>query len=204
TLVELRKQVIEDIYQIMGLSDIMRGATDARETLGAQNLKAQYGSTRIKDKQLEMARIARDLVHITSQIITQEFADDTIIEMAQSQLPTEDMQQKAVMGIQQQMQQITQQIQMAAQSPQGQQLQQQNPEQAQQMMGQAQQQIQQMQGAIQEIATKPTIEQVLQFLKDQKTKAFVLDIETDSTIMVNEQAEKQGRAEFLQMLSPVL
>src|SRR4029077_1504138 len=109
TLVELRKQVIEDIYQIMGLSDIMRGATDARETLGAQNLKAQYGSTRIKDKQLEMARIARDLVHITSQIITQEFADDTIIEMAQSQLPTEDMQQKAVMGIQQQMQQITQQ-----------------------------------------------------------------------------------------------
>ena len=33
-LVMLRKQIIEDIYQIMGLSDIMRGATDPQETLG--------------------------------------------------------------------------------------------------------------------------------------------------------------------------
>ena len=39
----LRKQIIEDIYQIMGLSDIMRGATDPQETLGAQQLKTQYG-----------------------------------------------------------------------------------------------------------------------------------------------------------------
>jgi hypothetical protein len=33
-LVTLRKQVIDDIYQIMGMSDIMRGATDPNETLG--------------------------------------------------------------------------------------------------------------------------------------------------------------------------
>ena len=64
-LVALRKQVIEDIYQIMGLSDIMRGATDPNETLGAQQLKTQYGSTRIRDKQQEMVRLARDLVEIT-------------------------------------------------------------------------------------------------------------------------------------------
>ena len=61
-LVALRKQIIEDIYQIMGLSDIMRGATDPHETLGAQQLKTQYGSTRIRDKQQELVRLARDLV----------------------------------------------------------------------------------------------------------------------------------------------
>ena len=33
-LVALRKQVIEDIYQIMGLSDIMRGATDPQRNAG--------------------------------------------------------------------------------------------------------------------------------------------------------------------------
>ena len=33
-LVALRKQVIEDIYQIMGLSDIMRGATDPERDAG--------------------------------------------------------------------------------------------------------------------------------------------------------------------------
>ena len=60
----LRKQIIEDIYQIMGMSDIMRGATDPNETLGAQQLKTQYGSTRIRDKQQEMVRLARDLVEI--------------------------------------------------------------------------------------------------------------------------------------------
>ena len=53
-LVALRKQVIEDIYQIMGLADIMRGATDPDETLGAQQMKSEYGSKRIKDKQGEM------------------------------------------------------------------------------------------------------------------------------------------------------
>ena len=54
----LKKQVIEDIYQIMGLSDIMRGATDPNETLGAQQLKTQYGSTRIRDKQQELVRLS--------------------------------------------------------------------------------------------------------------------------------------------------
>ena len=62
---DLRKQVIEDIYQIMGISDIMRGATDPSETLGAQQLKTQNGSTRTRDKQQELVRIARDLVEIT-------------------------------------------------------------------------------------------------------------------------------------------
>ena len=69
SLVALRKQIIDDIYQIMGLSDIMRGATDPQETLGAQQLKTQYGSTRIRDKQQELVRLARDLVEITTEII---------------------------------------------------------------------------------------------------------------------------------------
>ncbi len=58
-LVELRKQLIDDVYQITGLSDIMRGSTVASETLGAQELKSQYGSVRIKDRQAELIRFAR-------------------------------------------------------------------------------------------------------------------------------------------------
>ncbi|CAN7625813.1 hypothetical protein [Aminobacter sp. LjRoot7] len=34
-LIALRKQLIDDIYQISGLSDVMRGATNPNETLGA-------------------------------------------------------------------------------------------------------------------------------------------------------------------------
>ena len=47
---------------------------------------------------------------------------------------------------------------------------------------------------------KPTIEQVLQVPQDNRAKAFVLDIETDSTIMADENAEKQRRTEFVGVL----
>ena len=191
-LVALRKQVIEDIYQIMGLSDIMRGATDPNETLGAQQLKTQYGSTRIRDKQQEMVRLARDLVEITSEIITEKFDDVTIIEMSQTQLPTNDMQQQKMAQIQQGLQQGQQMMQ----NPQAQQ----DPAQGQQM----QQMMAQGQAKLQKMQEEPTIEQVLKFLSNNRAKSFVLDIETDSTIMADENAEKQRRTEFVGVLGQLL
>src|SRR6187399_3778894 len=188
-LVALRKQVIEDIYQIMGLSDIMRGATDPNETLGAQQLKTQYGSTRIRDKQQEMVRLARDLVEITSEIIAEEFQDTTIVEMSQTQLPTTQMQK-------QKMQQIVQGIQ------QGQQMMQTMQDPAQQQ--QTQQMIDQAIAQLPKIQQEPTIDQVIRLLRDNRTKTFVLDIETDSTILQDENAEKQARNEFMQVLGALL
>ena len=193
-LVTLRKQIIEDIYQIMGLSDIMRGATDPNETLGAQQLKTQYGSTRIRDKQQEMVRLARDLVEICSEIITEKFDDVTIIEMSQTQLPTQAMQAQKMAQIQQGLQQGQQ---MMAQAPQGQP---QDPAQGQQI----QQMMQQGQAKLQKMQEEPTIEQVLKFLSDNRAKSFVLDIETDSTIMADENAEKQRRTEFVGVLGQLL
>jgi hypothetical protein len=204
SVVELRKQVIDDIYQIMGLSDIMRGATDPRETLGAQNLKTQYGSTRIRDKQQELARLARDLVEITCEIMAQKFAKTTIIEMSQTLLPTQAMQRQAVMQLQQQLQAQMQQYQQQASSPQAQQLMQASPDQAQHLQTQAQAQLQQGQEAIRQLTEQPTIDQVFTFLQNNRMRTFVLDIETDSTIMIDETAEKQARGEFMGMLGNVL
>src|SRR6187399_3748375 len=119
--VTLRQQIIQDIYQIMGLSDIMRGSTDARETLGAQELKTQYGSTRIRDKQEALVRIARDLVRITAEIITENFDEVTIIQMSQTQLPTKKMQEKQArelsMQIRQQEMQLAQARSVLQQQP---------------------------------------------------------------------------------------
>ena len=206
-LVAIRKQVIEDIYQITGLSDIMRGATDARETLGAQQLKSQFGSSRIRDKQMELVRIARDLVRITAEIITEKFDPVTIIEMSQTQLPTSQM-------VQQQVQQLTQQVgqqqqalqlmqQQIQQNPQAQQKVASDPD-IQSKMQQLMQVVQSGQDAIAKIQAKPTIEQVLYLFQNNRAKAFVLDIETDSTVMVDENSEKERRAEFVGMLSQLL
>jgi hypothetical protein len=211
-LVMLRKQVIDDIYQITGMADIMRGDTDPQETLGAQRLKSQYGSTRIRDKQQELVRLARDLVEITSEIVTEKFADKTIVEMSQTQLPTDRMQRDRMMQIEQQLMQAQQQMQMAQQTmpptpPPDPTQSAQTPMQSspqQQQIQQLQAQMQQGMAEIETIKQEPTIQQVLRLLKDSRVKSFVLDIETDSTIMSDEQAEKQARAEFGTMMSNLL
>ena len=67
-----------------------------------------------------------------------------------------------------------------------------------------QQALQQAQSELQSFASKPTYEDVMTFLRDNRARNFVLDIETDSTIQFDEQKEKQSRAEFLQVLSPMI
>jgi hypothetical protein len=208
-LVELRRQVIDDVYQIMGLSDIMRGSTDANETLGAQQIKAQFGSVRIRDKQSELVRIARDLVRICAEIMAEEFDTRTLLDMSQMQIPTDAEIKAKIEALTQQAEQqmagLEQQAMQALQSPEAMQQAQQNPDQAHQMLEQAQQQIiAQVQPEIEKLSQQPTVEQVTAFLKDQRIRPFVLDIETDSTIQPDEQAEKAARSEFLTALGATL
>jgi hypothetical protein len=87
--VKLRQQLVEDVYQIIGISDIMRGATDPQETEGAQQLKAQYGGTRVKDRQEEIARFCRDIARLVGQVIAQYCSPATIMEMTNLKLPTQ-------------------------------------------------------------------------------------------------------------------
>jgi hypothetical protein len=201
-LTAVRKQIIDDIYQIMGLSDIMRGATDARETLGAQQLKSQYGSVRVRDKQNELTRLARDLVQLTCEVIAERFDGATIVQMAQTQLPTQEVQQQAVVQLQPAGGYAT--ARMAGQQQPQQQSAVPGSDPGQQQMQQLQQQAQSLESQLKQLTEKPTIDQVLKFFKNHRMRSFVLDIETDSTIMIDEQAEKEQRSEFLGMLSNLL
>lgn len=210
-LIEMRRQVIDDVYQITGLSDIMRGATDPGETLGAQELKSQYGSIRIRERQYELVRVARDITRITGEIMAENFSKTTLLALSQMEMPTRAEIAQQVQAIEtqaKQLQQQTQQIQQVAQSPEGQQKAQQNPEQAQQQLQQMQQQAQQaLQQAAQQMAeleTLPTIEDVMELFRDQRVRPFALDIETDSTIQPDENAEKEQRAEFLTAMATVM
>lgn len=201
-LVELRRQIIDDVYQIMGLSDIMRGSTEKDETATAQQIKAQFGSVRIRDKQAELVRIARDLVKIGAEIMAENFSPKTLLEMSQLEIPTEaDIAQQVEEVTTKAQERFKQQVEQALSNPEISQQAQANPEQAQQMAGQLQQQIVgQAQQEIEKLRQRPTIEAVMKFLRDQKIRPFVLDIETDSTIQPDEDAEKQRRAEFLTAL----
>lgn len=203
-LIELRKQLIEDVYQISGLSDIMRGATNPNETLGAQKLKSQYGSIRIRDRQDEMIRMARDMTRITAEIMAENFSPATLMLMSQVELPSDaDIAQK-VAPLQQQLAIITDKAEQIANHPLAQQKAQENPQAAQQLMQQVQQQVQGLQGQIQQLQSTITIDQVVKLLRAQRVRPFVLDIETDSTIQPDEDAAKQRATELLTSIGTLL
>jgi hypothetical protein len=195
-LVNLRKQLIDDVYQITGLSDIMRGATDPNETLGAQELKSQYGSIRIRDRQNELVRLARDLIAIMCEIMAENFQVETLVAMSQTELPrVADLQAQAEQLVQQKTM-LEQQVADAQADPATMQQAEANPEQAQQMLQQAQQQISAYDGQLQTLQNTVTLEAVIGLLRAERLRPFILDIETDSTIQPDENAAKQRATEF--------
>jgi hypothetical protein len=184
-LLLLRRQIIDDVYQITGLSDIMRGATEPQETATAQELKSQYGSVRIRERQIELVRFARDLVRIAGEIMAENFTPETFTTITQLSLPT-------AAAIQEQAQLLTKNVTKLLQEADS------------QSMAQSPDQFQETQERLNELAETVTIDQVVALLRDQHIRPFVLEIETDSTIQADENMEKQRRTEFLSSLAGVI
>lgn len=79
-------QVKQQIYDITGISDIIRGASVASETATAQQIKGQYATLRLKTYQDEVARFASQIMRIKAQIICQHFQPETIIKIGGAEL----------------------------------------------------------------------------------------------------------------------
>jgi hypothetical protein len=78
-LYEAREGIKSQIYEITGIADIVRGASKASETLGAQEIKAKFASVRIKDTQDEIARFAAELLRIKAEIQVKHFDPEILI-----------------------------------------------------------------------------------------------------------------------------
>jgi len=74
-------QVKQQIYDITGISDIVRGASNANETATAQQIKGQYATLRLKTYQDEVARFASQILQIKAQIICQHFQPESIMKI---------------------------------------------------------------------------------------------------------------------------
>jgi hypothetical protein len=77
-----REQVKQSIYEIMGISDILRGSSKAQETLGAQQLKANFGSLRLKNSQGDVAKFAADIFKLKAQVICKFYPPELIVQMS--------------------------------------------------------------------------------------------------------------------------
>ncbi len=77
----MAREVIKgQIYELTGIADIVRGASKASETLGAQQIKAQFVSVRIKKLQDEVARFAAELMSIKAELMVKHFEPMRLIE----------------------------------------------------------------------------------------------------------------------------
>ena len=201
-LIGARQQLVQDFYEISGISDIMRGATDSAETLGAQQLKQQNGSIRVRDKVDELTRVAADAAKIAGEIMAEHFSQETLMAMSQMKFRTKAEIKKSLAELEKTAdKELTALADKAKEALDQMQGQQQDPEQAQKMQaefGKAQQDIiAKYQPQIAALAAEVPIEDVMKLLRDERTRSFVIEIETDSTVLTDDMAEKASRAEFL-------
>lgn len=78
-------QVKQQIYEIMGIADIVRGASNPNETLGAQQIKGQFVSLRLKTSQQDVAEFATSLLQIKAQIMCNLYAPETLLKIASAE-----------------------------------------------------------------------------------------------------------------------
>lgn len=142
-LYQIRERVKADLHEITGLSDIVRGTSDPRETATAQQIKGQYANLRLTDRQTEMQRFARDTVALMGEVMSEHFSPNTLAMMSGMEVISDPSAQENFVA-------------------------------------------------------------AAALLKDDALRTFRIDVETDSTIAVNEQLDKQSRIEFLDVISKFL
>lgn len=204
-LIDARNQLFQDFYQLSGISDIMRGATDANETLGAQQIKAQYGSIRVRDKIDELQRIARDAAAIAGEIIAEKFSKQTLLDMSQMQIPTKAEVKKQLDALTKEAEAALTDLAQKAKQAQEEMLasgQQQDPNAIEQQFNEQQQAIiKEFSPRIKALQNAVVFDDVFALIRDDKARKFTIDIETDSTILTDEAEEKSSRVEFVGVIT---
>lgn len=124
---EARKVILKrEIFEITGISDVIRGDTNANETATAQRLKGSFGSLRLRPRREPVEEFIRDGYNIMGEIMADKFLPETFARMT---------------GL--------------------------NPN-----------------------------EQVMQLLRDDAMRNFMIDVETDSTVQPNQEIDQRNAVEF--------
>ena len=76
-----RDQIKATIYEVMGISDIMRGNTNPYETATAQRIKGTMGTNRLDGQKMVCANFALDLLRMKAEIIAKNFDANTLMRM---------------------------------------------------------------------------------------------------------------------------
>jgi hypothetical protein len=176
-LYDARDRVKQDLYEITGLADILRGANDPTETATATRAKSAFASIRLRDMQDEVSRFVRDTLRIMGEVMARHFGTETLARISGVNLLSAAERQQMLLSFQPPPAMPGQPPAPPAQQP--------TPEQKMQL-------------------EKPVWEEVGQLLQDDAARNFRIDIETDSTIGEDEQQQKAERLEMLKAVAEFL
>lgn len=164
-LYDARDKVKQDLYEITGMADIIRGASDPNETATAQAIKSSFVSIRLEDMQSEVQRFARDVVVMVAEVLANQFDIETLADISGYALMTAEEK-----GLAQQILKLGGELPDDMEKP----------------------------------FLDPTWEEVDKLLRNSNMRHFRLDIETDSTLKMDQQQEKADRTELLTALGKFL
>jgi len=85
-----REDVKNQIYEITGMSDIIRGQSKASETLGAQKIKTQYASMRVQERQKNVVQYCSTVFNIQVQLMRKHMDIQEIVKLSQAMFMGED------------------------------------------------------------------------------------------------------------------
>lgn len=168
-LYDARERCKAEIYEITGFSDIVRGSSKASETLGAQRIKTDWASARLKMMQKEVQRFCRDIVRLFAEVISEHFTDESLALYSGFEVPPQvpGMGHNGGPPLDPMIAQVPEQ-----------------PDPAQQ--------------AVQQFKS------VVELLRSERDRCAQIGIETDSTILPDEEGERKDRMEFLSHMGSYL
>ncbi len=186
SLYQAREAIKSVIYELTGISDIIRGSSVASETATAQDLKNKWGTVRLRKMQTIVANYVRDLYRLAVDGATSVVTVEQWKAITQLPIPTKEEQTAAQQQIQMGQQQYAlavQQAQMAQQQPPA------PPEIPPQLQAQAQ---------------GPSWEEVIAKISSDANRVFLINVQNASTIDLDTSADKADVTEFMGALGQIL
>ena len=190
-LITLREQSKQAMFEASGVSDIMRAQGDPNETATAQQIKGRYAGLRLSDRQRKMATYARDTLRLMVELAIEHFDAEYLADITALGLPATEADREAMMLQQQAMQAQYEQLSK--------------------MHGMIAQAVEagMMEGPAPEPPKPPELERIPETsfelvhdrLRTDYGRKISVSIETSSTVLADEQADKEARIEFLSAFS---
>lgn len=169
-LMQARESCKQVIYEVTGISDIVRGQSKASETLGAQKIKESWGTMRLKRLQKLVQRYALNTMRLMLDIAVVKFSEKSWAKMTGLPYTTTDQKEQAERLVE-----IARMNRVPPNDP----------------------SIQQAMQALQ----APNWGDVLEVLKDNYSRSYRIDMETNSTLDVEATEDKELVGDFMNAMA---